>query len=339
MSDRSTPASVRERLEFLIEHRLYPSWALMDRRGLLEPSLQSMVSALATRETLKNDWRTKWEDRVFGWLESEGVEALVLKGAALARWLYDDPGQRGRVDLDLLVRAADEVQVEGLLADHGYEQRADSLSRTQVCWQGQGKHRRELVDLHWVLSDQPVFHHAFSFDILWESSFPVAEGFSRVRRLDPVWSLIHAIVHYWGSDPKHELPRIMLLDMTLLWEGLDDSERDRFEALCLEHGLSGLTARSFELCVAEFKLDIDADRVRRMRADGQQQWQTALSEPDRSAWRNLLLGLRGQPTLTAKTSLLRQVIFPPASYMRQKYPQGSVVGLPGLYLRRIFGRD
>ena len=336
MSEQTLSQSLRGRLRFLSEHRLVASRQVLERRGLLEPGLQPMVRALADRQMTRDAWRAEWEEQVFDWLDKAGLETLVLKGAALGRWLYDNPGQRGRVDLDLLVRESDRVRVEALLSDHGYVQRADHLSLTQSSWHGQGEHAREIIDLHWALSDQPVFHHDFPFEKLWKRSVPLSEDFSRVRRLDPVWSLIHAVVHYWGSDPKHELPRIMLLDITLLWEGLDDAERDRFEVLCLDHGLSGLAARSFKKCMAEFNLDVDADRVRRMRVEGEQQWQTALCERNRSAWQNLVLGLRGQPTMSNKVRHLRQVIFPPASYMRRKYPQGSVLGLPGLYLRRVF---
>jgi hypothetical protein len=41
--------------------------------------------------------------QVVGALERGGVEPLLLKGPALARWLYDDPSERGFEDVDLLV--------------------------------------------------------------------------------------------------------------------------------------------------------------------------------------------------------------------------------------------
>src|SRR4051812_17372050 len=37
-------------------------------------------------------------------MQREGIDVLLLKGPAFARWLYDDPAVRGYRDVDLLVR-------------------------------------------------------------------------------------------------------------------------------------------------------------------------------------------------------------------------------------------
>lgn len=42
--------------------------------------------------------------QVLSLLADAGIEALVLKGAALAHWLYREPWHRPRSDLDVLVR-------------------------------------------------------------------------------------------------------------------------------------------------------------------------------------------------------------------------------------------
>ena len=54
-------------------------------------------------------------------LTAEGQPFIVLKGATIATWLYDDPSQRTYIDLDLLVPPAAESAVVRLLGELGYE--------------------------------------------------------------------------------------------------------------------------------------------------------------------------------------------------------------------------
>ncbi|WP_372789512.1 nucleotidyltransferase family protein, partial [Paraconexibacter sp.] len=55
-------------------------------------------------------------------LRAAAVEPLLLKGPAIARWLYDDPSQRPYNDVDLLVPLADRTTAARVLADLGYEE-------------------------------------------------------------------------------------------------------------------------------------------------------------------------------------------------------------------------
>lgn len=53
-------------------------------------------------------------------LRAEGVRALVLKGPAVARWLYDGPGERTYIDSDLLVAPVDLRRAERALRRMGF---------------------------------------------------------------------------------------------------------------------------------------------------------------------------------------------------------------------------
>lgn len=57
----------------------------------------------------------------------EGVEMLVLKGAALSVQLYSTPLRRSSRDIDLLVRPQDEARARAILAGCGYGTSADAV--------------------------------------------------------------------------------------------------------------------------------------------------------------------------------------------------------------------
>jgi hypothetical protein len=53
--------------------------------------------------------------------ETERVRAILLKGPAFARWLYDGDAVRPYGDADLLVSNGDVATVEGILRAHGFD--------------------------------------------------------------------------------------------------------------------------------------------------------------------------------------------------------------------------
>jgi hypothetical protein len=53
-------------------------------------------------------------------LTARGVRSLVLKGPVLARWLYDEPGERGYDDVDLLVDPRARSAAEDVLRERGF---------------------------------------------------------------------------------------------------------------------------------------------------------------------------------------------------------------------------
>jgi hypothetical protein len=91
--------------------------------------------------------------QLLGDLEEAGIAALPLKGAALARELYDDPGLRLANDVDLLVDPAELEAAAGVLVRRGYRAAAHrggggELPRLHLVLEHE---RGELpeVELHW----------------------------------------------------------------------------------------------------------------------------------------------------------------------------------------------
>src|SRR5687768_2648089 len=87
-------------------------------------------------------------------LARAGLRAILLKGPALARWLYEDPAERRYNDIDLLVEAATFELAENALAAAGFR------------FADHGEHARAWirtvdgasVDLHYTLSGAAIDH-------------------------------------------------------------------------------------------------------------------------------------------------------------------------------------
>ncbi len=62
-------------------------------------------------------------------LRSDGIRALLLKGPALSRWLYQDESERPYVDIDLMVDPATMDRAERILNQEGFQRMGlDTLS-------------------------------------------------------------------------------------------------------------------------------------------------------------------------------------------------------------------
>jgi hypothetical protein len=73
--------------------------------------------AIATGMSLRADLVTA---EVLGALGEAGVRAMLVRGPAIARWLYDDEGARSYGDVDLLVAPDDVSRAEQVLAELGF---------------------------------------------------------------------------------------------------------------------------------------------------------------------------------------------------------------------------
>lgn len=112
------------------------------------------VSA-AARTVASNLRRDSMTAEVLRSFEARGVQAILLKGPSVARWLFADDRSRTYSDSDLLVRPADRAAAERLLRDTGYlppveqDEMPEWWQEHGVPWQHPAT--GHLVDLHRTL--------------------------------------------------------------------------------------------------------------------------------------------------------------------------------------------
>lgn len=175
-----------------------PSGSDGDRRALVETA-----RALSTDVVAREVWAV---------LEEAGVESILLKGATLAEWLYDDREVRTYSDVDLLVESHDVGRAEKILGRLGFRTGDSTLPPETP--HARPWHRPTdgaIVDLHWTVAGACVAPEE-AWDVLRAHAVPATVGGGRVLVLDrPATSLmvaLHASQHEVGK-PLEDLQRAL----------------------------------------------------------------------------------------------------------------------------------
>ena len=274
--------------------------------------------------------------RVVDAAHSRGLELLLLKGAALAYTHYRRPYLRPRNDIDLFLRSGDLGRAEELLASLGYERAPEANAEM---WTGQRHYAKTAttgavhLDLHWRVANPQAFAEALTFEDAWPRSVAVPALGPFARALSAPDALLLACIH----RVAHHQDRINLLwlwDIHLIASGLSADEWNLFLARATLSRMRSVCARSLVLASECFGTAIPDATVAALHA--------AADEPAAAFLRG---GLRqvdiARADLAALSSwrqrlaLVREHLWPPAAYMRAKYPRWPAVLLPFAYLHRI----
>ena len=207
-------------------------------------ALQAAFAVAARQQAMRSLWLQAETRRLLAALHAAGLRVLVLKGAALAGWLYPAAHLRDCGDLDLLLAShEDTMRAVQVLADCGYPDGYE-----------QGGHAYELLrkpvpgtafplelDLHWRLLNAPVFATALDFETLWSGSIAIPALGPQARGLGPVHALLHAamnrVVNLY-TDVGDQLKG--LYDLHLLAARLDTDDWAQVQRLALAGGLCGV---------------------------------------------------------------------------------------------------
>lgn len=278
------------------------------------------------------------------------IDALLFKGTPIAYSLYAKPHLRLRCDTDLLVPLALRESAHQVLIEAGY-QTSPLPPNGELVFNTHGYvkpvrlgvlHR---VDLHWRLSNSPLYARTFSFGELMSRAAPVAALGASARMPGPAHALIIACMH-----------RTSHLAESRLVEGLPYREADRLIWLFDIHLLAGQFAPSDW---SEFLEVARAKRLRAVCADGlaasRSHFGTAIpseilagldapghGELSKSYLSSNLLHrhwaeVRAVPGWVQRVRFVIQRLFPPRASMPGAHGHGSHnrLRLPGMYLRRL----
>jgi hypothetical protein len=134
-------------------------------------------------------------------------------------------------------------------------------------------------------------------------------------------------VAYYGGDRL-----IWLYDIHLLAEGLSDDDWNALIRLSREKGLLAICLEGLELTRARFHTAIPERVLAALRLGPPEAVARYLRG---GALRQQWMDLCAIAGTGNKLRFLVESIFPPASYMRQRYPQERLHWLPWLYVKRF----
>jgi hypothetical protein len=321
---------VPELLALARTHRVH----LLVARRVAREDLRVEARVEAARDTL----RVRELRRVTAALEAGGCAPVVFKGAALALTHYQDSWLRPRLDADVLVDPASRPRAAAALAALGYTRPPMTAGRYVMHQQMYvrpdpvvGEH---VIDLHWKVANPNLLAGLPDHAELRARSAGVRLQGETVRVASPADALViacvHRAAHHASSDELLWLYDIHLVASRLTAEewaaALRVATRARVAAV-VRNGLD-LASRAFGPCAPAPVLTAlaavrPAPSVLFLRRD--------LRPFDRLRADVAALGAAGGARLIAEH------LFPPASYMREKYGLRSGAQLPFAYARRLVG--
>ena len=270
-------------------------------------------------------------------LHEAGVRPVLLKGAALAYTHYPRPELRPRSDTDVMVPFDARDAVASVLVKAGYHRPPEldgDVAIGQFHFIKTDEHGcTHALDVHWRVSNVRAFSDALTYAELTRDAVAVPPLGPFAFSASPVHTLLLACVHrvaHHGDTPN----LLWLYDVHVIARRLTAGERDAFAALASDRRLRSVCARTLTLADEAFG-GIDAG------------WLCSLQPADGAFEPSAVFvggGLRQIDILksdlastagSSRLQLLREHLFPSASYMRQRFPRWPVALLPIAYACRI----
>jgi putative nucleotidyltransferase-like protein len=267
---------------------------------------------------------------VVGALEREGVRPLLIKGPGVARWLYDESGERPYKDVDLLVDPDRFDVANGVLERLGFRGLHAGLAvaeRTEHAhaW-CRARDFEQFVDLHHkiALIDAPP---ALAWAVLARDARPLRVADAQIDTPRPAALLLIVALH----AAQHGRARARSIeDMRRAVARVDVSTWGEAAALAAELGAGSAMREGLQLVEGGVELANhlgladDASRVVRL---------LAASAPEAALGVHRLLAARG---VAARVRLVARELVPTPAFMRLWHPLASrgPIGLALAYVWR-----
>lgn len=268
-------------------------------------------------------------------LDCADVRGLLLKGPALAEWLYPENHLRESGDVDFFFASAEMVSsAVSALEPIGVRLLGDTRSTNREVTCGLYRAGRCVLelDLHSAIVNSPLYSESFSFDELWVSGEPVS-GCDTLRRLAPFHALLHAAMHR-AVDISNGSPDKLkwLFDFHLFSERLSESDWEKAVDIAESRELAGTLLRSLVDAQIAFSTVFPFDVLSRLRAAAENEpleWQR-LGDWRHVQWR----ALRSIEGLWPKVRWLSHRVLPTRSQMASLYgEQHSLAKLVAIRLK------
>lgn len=295
------------------------------RLGLLEGSPPAGDAAPAGATPVGGSWSlgSIWVDwytaRVVNGLRRRGIEAILLKGPAIRRWLYrDDPEQRGYIDADLLVKEATLPAAAVVLSELGFQREETRSTEPMNLWAETWRRVADgaTVDLHRTL--QGCEHSTVD-------PWPVLRATAVEDEVGGTTALLPSI-------PARAVEVVLVSPADRPWRRWEDLQRvlDQLSADTWVQAAALATALGVERLFG-YRLSQSPAGLARAQQIGVRTapgWWLRWEADPVLRW---LAWLAALPGWRARLRLARRLILPPLSYVRSRYPGAASRGLLSSY--------
>jgi len=286
--------------------------------------------------------------RLLGALAECGIEPVLFKGTALAYAYYEDPALRSRGDTDMIIASAQREEAQAILRILGFQQDAavsgDLISYQACYWVRDPLGSVHAIDLHWKINNSELLSRLFTYAELRERAVKLSNLNPQALATCPADALLLACMHrqvhrqspywvdgvaYFSADRLIWLYDIRMLASTMRrgdWNLLVRLAREKGLSAVCQDGLRRAGQLFYPACPTRVLDALDPGR----RAEPPYTYLHA------SALQRGFLDFRSLEGTARKLRFLRELLFPPAAYMRSQYADVRPDWLPWLYARRAF---
>lgn len=264
---------------------------------------------------------------------------LLLKGTALAYKNYHNPSHRMRLDTDLWIKKDHMDDVIPVMEDLGYKLHETSGFDSQVIYFKQEPLAQfeHIFDIHWEVSTWQPFAELFCFEEQYKASVPIPELGPAARGLSQPYALLHACAHP-AMHHQNEQRLIWLYDVKLLLDTMSLPELKAFIKICKDKQCAGITYQGIYLAKTLFNAKISKAHLDKLKKLSFRREKLSTYISNNSSWiKRILIDLKSRPA-KERIQRIQKILFPPSSYMREKYGLNGGIGsffLPIFYLYRI----
>lgn len=309
---------------------------LHERANLLAGWPSKMLERIAEEARLIGLWEATHAAsiaKLVGALDAAGIEAVLMKGTAIAYSLYDEPAARRRGDSDLLIRPADLDRTRTTLSECGWYRNDDPHGLVyQEGWLCEAGHFVHALDLHWETSDRPVLQQVLAAEDFFAEKHLLPRLAPHAYRADHALTLIHETLNqkwheahgYWaeGGRVKGGRRLIWSVDFDLVARSLDDQDWERLALLCEQRGVGSLVADALRGAAGDFGTPLPQEVLGRLGARP--------TDPDVAAYfatsdslGEFWLDLRTARSWRQRVEMIRDRGLPPRAHLVEKYPRQS----------------
>jgi hypothetical protein len=268
--------------------------------------------------------------------QAQGISVLLLKGAALGYQIYESPGLRPGVDIDVYIDKKQIDQVVGLFTALGYDVDA-THEESQICFQFCAVKMTDggqaiVFDVHYQINNQAQYAALFDFQSLLSNSLEIPSISGSARGLSMAHAYVLACVHLQGHFSQGEqIKAVWLYDIHLLLQKMTRADQKLVLQFIEISQLGAVCARWTEVSLHWFEADMP-DMVKDYFAGVAKQHKSSCLNgvnPVRQLWDQFYY----LSSTRARFDFLKHLFFPASQRIRDKYPN-SKLSIPILYGRR-----
>jgi len=311
-------------------------------QGLLPPAVEEAIRLDYYGVAKTNVRRFHRLEGVLRCLADEGIDVILLKGAALAEAVYGNLALRPMCDFDLLVRERDVDAALCVLSRLGYERPYGEFHpgfirafNNQVMVRKTDDEEARPIEIHWRLISPLYYQRAIPTDWLWQTAQLERLGDVPVRILSPEAQVLHLCGHLLqhGGCGRANLRQLYdLAEVIALYrERIDWGQvLERAQACDLVLPVRDALERVHEMWQAPIPPEV-LERLRRLRPSRDEEQAHTLLVARPPAARRLWAGLASIPGWRLKLRYVWGNLFPSAKYMQRQYRIPSRLLVPLYY--------